>query len=582
MENYKKITLTRHVMKPLYAIISTCLLGILPFHSNASPSGNASEDKADTSNLLFRTDKKYNLREQFGYDGLNRLVKYGVDTASYAGNGNLLSRSETGTFSYGLGAKPYALTGMNTESGIASRSPQEISYTSFSRPATIGENGKTATFTYNADYDRVRMAFGPLASGATRSVYYLGGNFESVYTSSSTIPVEERLYLGGGYYDAPAVYVKKNGKRTLYYILRDYLGSIVAVADESGNVVERNSFDAWGNQRDPQTHEVYDAGEAPALMLGRGFTGHEHLQQFGLINMNARLYDPALGRFLSPDPYVQSECGPQGFNRYSYCLNNPLCYVDKDGEFPILLAGALIGGAVNLVYKACSGQIHSAGDAFFAFGIGAMAGITGVATGGWAFGAAGGAALGGGGFLAGAAAGGLGSAAETFVQGLGNNLYFGDPMVSAKDLLIGSAIGAFAGGVINGSVAASESKNFWTGDMIAEGRGTFSINNSPKRVFDFPERTEINFKNHYNSHNRHADLNISDTQALKNTKQVINKFGYRLGQGDNTLIGQINGVDRSFKIFIEGNTVKSINIYVGFSNRTNLRNPILNYGKLKW
>jgi hypothetical protein len=49
--------------------------------------------------------------------------------------------------------------------------------------------------------------------------------------------------------------------------------------------------------------------------------------------MNARLYDPALGRFLSPDPYVQMPDFSQNFNRYSYCLNNPLVYVDQDGEF---------------------------------------------------------------------------------------------------------------------------------------------------------------------------------------------------------------------------------------------------------
>ena len=144
--------------------------------------------------------------------------------------------------------------------------------------------------------------------GASRTVRYLGGNFESVFSGTSTSATEERLYPGGDYYDAPAVYVRKDNKWTLYYILRDYLGSVMAVVDESGNAVERMSYDAWGNLRDPQTHKVYEAGKAPGLMLGRGYTGHEHLPWFGLVNMNARLYDPALGRFLSPDPYVQSEC----------------------------------------------------------------------------------------------------------------------------------------------------------------------------------------------------------------------------------------------------------------------------------
>ena len=60
--------------------------------------------------------------------------------------------------------------------------------------------------------------------------------------------------------------------------------------------------------------------------------GHEHLPRFGLINMNARLYDPAVGRFLSPDNYIQDPTNSQNFNRYSYCLNNPLKYVDLTGE----------------------------------------------------------------------------------------------------------------------------------------------------------------------------------------------------------------------------------------------------------
>jgi hypothetical protein len=47
--------------------------------------------------------------------------------------------------------------------------------------------------------------------------------------------------------------------------------------------------------------------------------------------MNARLYDPVVGRFLSPDPYVQDATNSQNFNRYSYALNNPLKYVDLTG-----------------------------------------------------------------------------------------------------------------------------------------------------------------------------------------------------------------------------------------------------------
>ena len=71
--------------------------------------------------------------------------------------------------------------------------------------------------------------------------------------------------------------------------------------------------------------------------------------------MNARLYDPALGRFLSPDPYVQAPDFSQNFNRYSYCVNNPLRYTDENGKWFGIddLIGAVVGGTLNWVSNGC-------------------------------------------------------------------------------------------------------------------------------------------------------------------------------------------------------------------------------------
>jgi RHS repeat-associated protein len=52
------------------------------------------------------------------------------------------------------------------------------------------------------------------------------------------------------------------------------------------------------------------------------FTGHEHIDEMGLIHMNGRVYDPQIGRFLSADPYIQSPYNTQSYNRYSYVMNN--------------------------------------------------------------------------------------------------------------------------------------------------------------------------------------------------------------------------------------------------------------------
>ena len=59
-------------------------------------------------------------------------------------------------------------------------------------------------------------------------------------------------------------------------------------ADE-GEAIQQFSYDAWGNRRDPYT---WTGSVSQLPMFGRGFTGHEHLFSFGLINMNGRCYDP--------------------------------------------------------------------------------------------------------------------------------------------------------------------------------------------------------------------------------------------------------------------------------------------------
>lgn len=67
--------------------------------------------------------------------------------------------------------------------------------------------------------------------------------------------------------------------------------------------------------------------------------------------MNARLYDPVLGRLLSPDPYVQMPYWSQNLNRYTYAMNNPLVYIDEDGQLFWFAVGAaaVIGGTFNVL-----------------------------------------------------------------------------------------------------------------------------------------------------------------------------------------------------------------------------------------
>lgn len=115
---------------------------------------------------------------------------------------------------------------------------------------------------------------------------------------------------------------------SFHYILKDHLGSWTTITDEDGRLEQELSYDAWGNLRDPDTWCV-DATIRP--LLDRGYTGHEHLPNLGLINMNGRMYGPVMSSFLSVDRYVQDPSNSQGFNRYAYCMYNPLRFTDPTG-----------------------------------------------------------------------------------------------------------------------------------------------------------------------------------------------------------------------------------------------------------
>jgi RHS repeat-associated protein len=253
----------------------------------------------------------------------------------------------------------------------------------------------------------------------------------------------------------------------IYYVHKDHLGSIVKLTTNTGTTVFKASYDAWGKQTVTTNLNT--------VMFRRGYTGHEHLPELGLINMNGRMYDPVLGRFLSPDPYVQAPDFSQNFNRYSYCLNNPLKYTDPSGEFWHIVIGAVIGGAINLA--AHWDQIDNFGDGLMAFGIGAAAGGLAAATGGATLAAYGGVAAGG--FIGGAVAGGMAYTTHTIVQSGGNLAAFGDPLPSPEEFGAGLGFSMATGGVINGAQAAVNGNNFWTGNTRAFGRSAFAVNNTP-------------------------------------------------------------------------------------------------------
>lgn len=197
-----------------------------------------------TGNLKARGDNKYNKFEQFRYDNLNRLTQVYMATSlvatpsvdaenvySYLANGNLASKSDVGVFSYDNASKPYAVTGLGLIGDAVPPRSQQVTYTSFERPASIIESNYTALFSYNGSGERVKMNI--TRNNKTEILrYYLNGSYEADHTPEGDT---ERLYMGGDAYSAPAVLIKKNGSWNLYYICRDYLGSITQMTDSNGD-----------------------------------------------------------------------------------------------------------------------------------------------------------------------------------------------------------------------------------------------------------------------------------------------------------------------------------------------------------
>ncbi|PWB19379.1 FG-GAP-like repeat-containing protein [Flavobacterium sp. HTF] len=342
-----------------------------------------------TGNLTSRSNTLLGWNESFKYDVLDRLEEYtnskGVlETQKYDDKGRI-TQNGLGTYDYAKD-NPYQNASITLSSDAltyyTAKPSQIINFNVFKGPVLIDEkNIDKINFDYNASNRRTVMFYGDLQDDKLKRPY------RKYYAEDGTMEIKENMktgvtdfvtYIGGDGYNAPLVFKSDGASSQKYlYLQRDYQGSIIAVADQTGAVVEKRIFDAWGN-----ITKVQD-GAGNALVglsvLDRGYTGHEHLQSVGIINMNGRLYDPKLHRFLQPDNNIQDLFNSQNYNRYGYVMNNPLKYTDQTGEIWDLVlgfffssyvhGGAASGGQANLFKwdsnawtSAFSGAASSAGS----------------------------------------------------------------------------------------------------------------------------------------------------------------------------------------------------------------------------
>jgi RHS repeat-associated protein len=263
------------------------------------------------------------------YDSLDRLTvadgPWGARSFAYDSIGNRTSKDINGqdiTYTYGtsdnrLGGFSYDANGNVINDGT-------FTYTYDSENRLIQVTNGTDVITYGYDGDGRRIS--QTVNGETTIFAYgVGLNVLTEFTGSG-VPKFDYIYAGNRNiarinFDGAGVPVSKE------FYHPDHLGSTIGLTDQETTKVWDRTYLPYGGTftgtgTTENTHQ-YTAKELEAAT--------------GLYYYGARYHNPNIGRFMSPDPAGADPADPQSWNRYSYVLNNPLKYVDPDGEQAIVV-----------------------------------------------------------------------------------------------------------------------------------------------------------------------------------------------------------------------------------------------------
>ncbi|HPC03004.1 MAG TPA: RHS repeat-associated core domain-containing protein [Syntrophales bacterium] len=273
---------------------------------------------------------------RYGYDGIGNLTSkrtggvqlvyaydssrpHAVRSVRNGGKTHYFSYDANGNLTYGPDLTDSSSVGWRSLSWTAENRPSEIKY----------KDKKTVPLTIRFEYDGEGRRTVKTVSVPTLST---GGNINPKAVST-TVYVNDAFQVANGkavvHLFAGTVRIAEVRSGSVLYHHKDHLGSATVLTDKNGNRVETAEYLPFGELRESTGSWTTDYK----------FTDHELDTETGLYNFNASLYDPAVGRFISPDPALPDLANsknpwnydPQMLNRYAYCRNNPLIYVDPNG-----------------------------------------------------------------------------------------------------------------------------------------------------------------------------------------------------------------------------------------------------------
>jgi RHS repeat-associated protein len=302
-------------------------------------------------NLGQRQDLKQALTEVFTYDNLNRLQNSTLNGVANFGavidpSGNISSRTEAGTtytYTYDTTRKHEVTTvngvayGYDANGNMSTRNGYMISWSSANLPLGVsGAGGVSAAFFYGPDRQRKQQTavYSSQGTNGTETTIYVAGLME-IETTPAQTHYKHFLTVPGGtqiIYDLQSV----SGAQTTY-VTADHLGSGNLLLDSTGAILINESFSAYGYRRKGDWSAPLGAASPAYTTIAsttrRGYTDawHEMIDNVGLIHMNGRMYDPVIGRFISPDPLGGRVGDSQSLNPYSYVDNQPLTATDPTG-----------------------------------------------------------------------------------------------------------------------------------------------------------------------------------------------------------------------------------------------------------